>query len=90
VLLIGVAIVAIDIGGGLIKPMEEGWERILTAAERKTNTQITAYQEGRTDAMRVPRHARHDQPAYQPTFSGPGHSQGTDPGDWRDPGITLR
>ena len=52
VLLTGVAIVAIDIGGGLIKPMEEGWERILTAAERKTNTQITAYQEGRTDAMR--------------------------------------
>jgi hypothetical protein len=53
VLLTGVAIVAIDIGGGLIKPMQEGWERMLTAAERETNTQITAYQEeGRTVAMR--------------------------------------
>jgi len=90
VLLTGVAIVAIDIGGGLIKPMQEGWERMVTAAERETNTQITAYQEGRTDATRAPRQARPDRPAYQPTRSGPGHSQGTEPGDRRDPGITHR
>jgi hypothetical protein len=74
VLLTGVAIVAIDICGGLIKPIQEGWERMLTAAERETSTQIAAYQQGRTDAMRAPRHARQDQSAYRQAFSSPGHS----------------
>jgi hypothetical protein len=48
------AVVAIGVGGGLIKPMQERWERMLTAAERETNTQLAAYQQGRTDAMRAP------------------------------------
>lgn len=43
------AIVAIGVGGGLVKPMQERWERILSAAERETSTQIAAYQQGRSD-----------------------------------------
>ena len=48
------AVVAIGVGGGLVKPMQERWERILSAAERETNTQIAAYQQGRSDAMSAP------------------------------------
>jgi hypothetical protein len=48
------AVVAIGVGGGLIKPMQARWERMLNAAERETSTQLAAYQAGRTDAMRPP------------------------------------
>lgn len=48
------AVIAIGVGGGLVKPMQERWERMLTAAERETNTQLAAYQRGRDDAMRAP------------------------------------
>jgi hypothetical protein len=88
------AVIAIGVGGGLIKPMQQRWERMLSAAERETSTQITAYQQGRTDAMRAPQHTREAQPtAQQPASSGgqgypqgnysqdPGYPQGTDPGD---------
>jgi hypothetical protein len=68
------AVIAIGVGGGLVKPMQERWERILSAAERETSTQIAAYQQGRTDAMRT------SQPAQQPSYTGgqgPGSPQGT-------------
>jgi uncharacterized membrane protein YgcG len=52
------AVVAIGVGGGLIKPMQQRWERMLDAAERETSTQLAAYQAGRTDAMRAPAPAR--------------------------------
>jgi small-conductance mechanosensitive channel len=48
------AILAIGVGGGAIKPMQERWERILTGAERETTRQISAYQRGRQDAMNAP------------------------------------
>ncbi len=96
------AVIAIGVGGGLIKPMQERWERILTAAERETNTQIAAYQQGRTDAMRAPQPARPAEPVersgypgvpgtstgYSQEPPGPGRPSGTDPGDWRDPGTS--
>ena len=106
VLLTGGAIVAIGVGGGLIKPMQDRWERMLSAAERETNTQLAAYQQGRSDAMRAPQHAR--PAAQQPSYSsGPGQSpggspqapgqardsgypQGSDPGDWPSPGGQPR
>jgi hypothetical protein len=104
------AVIAIGVGGGLVKPMQERWERMLSAAERETNTQIASYQQGRSDAMRAPQPARDAQTAQQPTYSGgqgqqgvpgsgPGYQQGpqgsgspqgTDPGDWRDPGTSYR
>jgi len=70
VLITAGAIVAIGVGGGLVRPMQDRWERMLTAAERETNTQITAYQQGRTDAMRAPQQPRQPQTAQQPTYSG--------------------
>ena len=88
VLVTGGAVIAIGVGGGLIKPMQERWERMLSAAERETNTQVAAYQQGRADAMRTPQHVRRT--AQQPTFTGAGGyaprsghpegPQGSDPG----------
>jgi hypothetical protein len=52
VLLTAGAIAAIGVGGGLVRPMQDRWERMLSAAERETSTQVAAYQAGRTDAMR--------------------------------------
>lgn len=48
------AILAIGVGGGLVRPMQDRWERMLNAAERETNTQLTAYQRGREHAMNAP------------------------------------
>jgi hypothetical protein len=70
------AVIAIGVGGGLVKPMQERWERMLSAAERETNTQIASYQQGRSDAMRAPQPARDAQTAQQPTYSGGQGQQG--------------
>ena len=90
------AVIAIGVGGGLVKPMQERWERMLSAAERETNAQITSYQQGRSDAMRAPQHARQPQATQQPTYtSGQGSSgypqgspgsQGSGPGYSEGPG----
>lgn len=90
VLLTAGAVVAIGVGGGLIKPMQERWERMLSAAERETNAQIVSYQQGRSDAMRAPQHAREPQTAQQPTYPGgqgsSGYPQGSGPGYSEGPG----
>jgi Conserved TM helix len=44
------AIAAIGVGGGLVKPMQARWERILGSAERETVRQVAAYQRGRREA----------------------------------------
>jgi len=47
------AILAIGLGGGLIKPMQQRWERMLSTAERDVETvRTSAYQRGREDALR--------------------------------------
>jgi hypothetical protein len=71
------AVVAIGVGGGLIKPMQERWERMLNAAERETSTQLAAYQAGRTDAMRAPAPA----PPRPQEQASPGDASGHDPED---------
>jgi hypothetical protein len=94
VLFTGGAIIAIGVGGGLIKPMQERWERMLSAAERETNTQIVAYQQGRTDAMHAPQDTRQTDPAQPPTHAsghgytpgGSGYSQGMGTDMGTDPG----
>jgi hypothetical protein len=48
------AILAIGVGGGLIKPMQGRWERVLNAAEQETGKHVTAYQQGREHAMSAP------------------------------------
>jgi Conserved TM helix len=82
------AVVAIGVGGGLIKPMQDRWERMLTAAERETSTQVAAYQQGRTDAMRAPQQAGPATVAQQaapPAGQGSGFPQGS--GYPQDPGY---
>lgn len=48
-------ILAIGIGGGLVRPMQSRWERMLTVVEDETTRQAAAYQQGRTDAMNAPK-----------------------------------
>jgi small-conductance mechanosensitive channel len=79
------AVVAIGVGGGLVRPMQDRWERMLTAAERETNTQLAAYQQGRSDAMRAP--AQPGQPAAQtvaPTAQQPAQQAPQEPGGYGD------
>jgi len=52
------AILAIGVGGGLIRPMQDRWERVLGAAERETSSHLAAYQQGRQDALHPPHTAR--------------------------------
>ncbi|MBO0802858.1 MAG: hypothetical protein J2P25_07255 [Nocardiopsaceae bacterium] len=66
------AVIAIGVGGGLIKPMQNRWERMLTAAERETNAQLAAYQQGRSDAMRAPSQERPGQGAQQQGYAAQG------------------
>jgi hypothetical protein len=47
------AILAIGVGGGMIRPMEQRWERMLNAAEHETSS-MAAYQRGRQDALSSP------------------------------------
>lgn len=46
------AILAIGVGGGLVRPMQERWERMLTGAEREATSVRGAYARGREDAER--------------------------------------
>jgi Conserved TM helix len=47
------AILAIGLGGSLIRPMQERWERILSAGERDASRMRSgAYERGREDALR--------------------------------------
>ena len=46
-------VLAIGLGGGLIKPMQQRWERMLSAGERDMQAvRSSAYQRGREDALR--------------------------------------
>jgi hypothetical protein len=71
------AIIAIGVGGSLIKPMQTRWEHMLTAAERET----AAYQRGHADAMRAvqvqgEQNQQHQQQEQQRVTQDPGRSQG--------------
>jgi hypothetical protein len=67
------AILAIGVGGGLIRPMQSRWERMLNAAEQETTRQVSAYQAGRQDAMRgAPAQRPTTTTAETPTQPGPG------------------
>jgi hypothetical protein len=70
------AILAIGVGGGMIKPMQQRWERMLGAAERDVEkVRSSAYERGREDAMRgggVPTEGR---PQAMPGSTAPGSTQ---------------
>lgn len=63
------AILAIGVGGGLIRPMQSRWERMLNAAEQETTRHVAAYQAGRQHAMQP--HAWTQSPAETPTTRAP-------------------
>lgn len=73
------ATVAIGVGGGLVRPMQARWERILDSAERETSQQIASYQRGRRDATAA--RSRADERGEQLAPGGAGQrGAGPDPG----------
>jgi hypothetical protein len=65
-------ILVVGVGGGLVQPMRQRWERMLETAEhdaRGAASGISTYQQGRTDAMT-------GQPATSPTTTGSMTGQG--------------
>lgn len=77
------AIAAIGIGGGLIKPMQSRWERMLDSAEQETTRQVAAYQRGRQDAAARAR-AGTERGQLQPAAVG---AEATQPGRAADGGA---
>lgn len=79
------AILAIGVGGGLVKPMQARWERMLAAAETETGNKHAAESHGRS-AVEEPgptqRQGQHPGPRCLQSFS---FSQG--PGDLGYPGY---
>ncbi|WP_316525602.1 mechanosensitive ion channel family protein [Kitasatospora brasiliensis] len=74
-----VGVLVVGVGGGLIIPMRQRWERWLDGAERETaRLRGTAYQAGRSDALS-------NQPIRPTTQAGPGTppAPGIDPGENR-------
>jgi hypothetical protein len=88
------AILAIGVGGGMVRPMEQRWERMLNAAERETSS-MAAYQRGRQDALSSPG-AVTDRPAPAPgqdeaVFAGHGpYQEGQQRGDYPPSAATPR
>lgn len=79
------AILAIGLGGSMIKPMQQRWERMLGAAERDVEkVRSSAYERGREDAMRgggVPMEGRRQD---MPGSTAPGSTQETPGSPRRD------
>ncbi|MBB2915462.1 F0F1-type ATP synthase assembly protein I [Streptosporangium becharense] len=77
-------ILVIGIGGGMIRPMQQRWERWLDRAEAETGlirTQAAAYDRGRTDAM-----AAGAPGATRPETTPPAEGVRTAPGAQQRPG----
>ncbi|MER7666902.1 hypothetical protein ABTY61_00370 [Kitasatospora sp. NPDC096128] len=72
-------VVVVGVGGGLIMPMRQRWERWLDSAEQESaRLRGTAYQAGRSDALT-------NQPVRPTTQTGPGNppAPGIEPGQDR-------
>lgn len=79
-------ILVVGFGGGMIRPMQQRWERWLSRAETElpgARNQVQAYQRGREDATRAqqpahaPAHAQQEQAtAYQNQPTQPAHAAG--------------
>jgi hypothetical protein len=83
------AILAIGVGGGMVRPMQDRWERMLSVAERETNARAFAYERGRQDAMNAPgyvsgRDVETEEGAPATHASGPAGSGPASTG-WPDP-----
>jgi hypothetical protein len=79
------AILAIGLGGGMIKPMQQRWERMLGAAERDVEkVRSSAYERGREDAMRGGGVPTEDRPQEMPGSTAPGSTHETPGSPRRD------
>lgn len=79
-----VGVLVVGVGGGLIHPMRERWERMLNTAESEVRSAapgIGAYQQGRSDAIS-------GQQAGRPSMTGPGGGGGTGGPGQSGPGMT--
>ncbi|MFS8200313.1 mechanosensitive ion channel family protein [Streptomyces sp. CWNU-52B] len=89
-------IMIVGVGGGMIGPMRERWERWLTAAERESvnaKGSMSAYQSGRGDALRgQPARERTDRGSVSGSGSGSGSATrpgfGSGSGSGSGPGVT--
>lgn len=66
------AILAIGVGGGLVKPMQARWERLLAAAERESASQSAAQDHSQSSVEQPSRAEREDLPPgprYLQSFS---------------------
>jgi hypothetical protein len=103
VLLTAGAVVAIGVGGGLIKPMQARWERVLSAAEHETTTKLAPRPQPTTSQQTGRAMPPGGTGGATPGGTGgatPGGAGGTTPGetsgrsydpnaeDWRGPGGT--
>ncbi|MFJ2608783.1 hypothetical protein ACIO13_27960 [Streptomyces sp. NPDC087425] len=83
----GAGILIVGVGGGMITPMRQRWERWLTTAEQETaraKGSVSAYQAGRADALT-------HQPARERTdLGGRGRDMGNDGGMGDDLGGSTR
>ena len=69
-----VGVLVVGVGGGLVQPMRERWERMLNTAENEVRSAapgVSTYQQGRSDAITGQHAAR---PVEQP---GPGMTPGS-------------
>jgi len=71
------AILAIGVGGGMIKPMQARWERMLDAAERETSHHVAAYQQGRKDAAAAGVRTAPESERLAPSAVGSGSGRST-------------
>ncbi|NEB00282.1 hypothetical protein [Streptomyces sp. SID13726] len=77
-----VGVLVVGVGGGMIQPMRQRWERMLTTVETESTRargSMSAYQAGREDAMRgQPARERTDLPGGTGMQGGTGMPGGTD------------
>lgn len=77
-----VGVLVVGVGGGLVQPMRQRWERMLDTAEHEVRSAVpglSAYQQGRSDA--VTGQQQTGRPSMSTPSSGPGQSgPGMSPG----------
>jgi hypothetical protein len=83
-----VGILVVGVGGGLIQPMRQRWERVLTSAEndaRGAGSGIGAYQQGRSDAITGQQAGK---PSMSPSPSSGAEGMGSGGTGQSGPGMT--
>ncbi|WP_404816497.1 mechanosensitive ion channel family protein [Streptomyces thermolineatus] len=86
-------ILVVGVGGGMVKPMQQRWDRWLTSAEQQTGTargQMEAYRRGRQDALDATRTQPAPAPVQHAGAAAPAQQPGGRPGGAYSPGTTAQ